>query len=211
MQNLSIYCVDIGSIKAKNFGWARFHNSKVDFECGDRSSIVDLVMAVASDLNSYIPVALGFECPLFVPVTEDPIHLTSCRAGEGIRSWSASAGSGSLAVGLTESVWILERIKAKVSDPPRAFLTWNEFQNKSTGLFLWEAFVTGKAKRTTHQDDATAAVEYFASCLPNIEERNAVKCGRVRSLIGAAMLQTAWSTDLGLLESVCTVLKLGAD
>jgi hypothetical protein len=42
------------------------------------------VDAIAADLNAGHHVALGFECPLFVPVSEDPNGLTSARPGEGI-------------------------------------------------------------------------------------------------------------------------------
>jgi hypothetical protein len=55
---------------------------------------------IAKDLSAGYAVALGFECPLFVPVAKAPEHLTKGRAGEGNRPWSAGAGVAVLASGL---------------------------------------------------------------------------------------------------------------
>ena len=114
----------------------------------------------------------------------------------------------SLATGLTETVWILEKIRAGLIKPVAAHLEWKSFRASGTGLFLWEAFVTKMAKRLSHQGDAEAAVEYFYSRMPDVDEHNAISCTRVRSLIGAAILQTGWETDLALLGSSCIVLRV---
>jgi len=75
------------------------------------------------------------------------------------------------------------------------------------GLFLWEAFVTADAKGRTHAADAEIAVDCFAGRLPDIPAANAVQETSVHSLIGAALLRTGWSTDLGLLETPCVVIR----
>ena len=62
------------------------------------SSIAELVRLVADDLHSGALVALGFECPLFVPLRERAEELTSGRHGDGNRPWSAGAGCAVLAV-----------------------------------------------------------------------------------------------------------------
>src|ERR1700733_7616065 len=109
MKDLVLYCDDIGSVKKGNFGWARLCHEEMESECEARNSILDLVRAVVEDLKRGNPVALGFECPLFVPLPEDPGDLTKERVGERDRPWSAGAGAACLATGLTETVWIPEK------------------------------------------------------------------------------------------------------
>ena len=72
-------------------------------------------------------VSLGFECPLWVPVANEPERLTRARRGEGSRAWSAAAGSGSLTTGLTEVAWILDQIR-QGAEHTKAFLDWSRFQ-----------------------------------------------------------------------------------
>jgi hypothetical protein len=208
MKRLAIYCADIGSVKEKNFGWARRCQADVEIERGSRESISDLANELAKDLERGYPVALGFECPLFVPVTDDPIFLTTARDGDGSRPWSAGAGAACLTTGLSETVWILDRVKGLLRQPITVHLSWPDFREAESGLFLWEAFVTADAKRDTHVEDATAAVDYFYSLLPDVDSHNAIKSERVRSLIGAAVLQAKFSSDLKLLETPCLVLKV---
>lgn len=43
-------------------------------------------------------------------MSKNPVELTSSRQGEGSRAWSAGAGCGALATGLTETLWVLEYI-----------------------------------------------------------------------------------------------------
>src|SRR5262249_29786506 len=150
--------------------------------------------AIAADLNSGNHVAVGFECPLFVPVPDRPEGLTSARPGGGDRARSAGAGAGSLATGLTAAGWILDRGKAEAAGTACAFLQWEPFRAAPAGLFVWEAFVSRAAKTDTHCGDAEAGARRFRDSLPDPEQRNAVVCvGRVRSLIGAAVLQTGWA------------------
>src|SRR5262249_13070795 len=156
------------------------------------------------DLNSGAHVAVGFECPLFVPVPEDPNGLTSARPGEGDRAWSAGGGAGSLATGLTETVWVLDRVKSKTSVIPAVFVKWQPFRAATGGLYVWEAFVTKAAKAESHHGDAELAVTTFRDSLPDPEQRNAVVCrGRVRSLFGAALIQAGLVTESRWLAECC--------
>lgn len=109
--SLAIYCADIGSIRKDNFGWA-----VVDGD-GQRGGTVigELVDAVVGSLAAGVKVALGFECPLWVPVPDDASGLTAGRTVDGNRPWSAGAGASALAAGLTRplgscarSVWACE-------------------------------------------------------------------------------------------------------
>lgn len=162
--------------------------------------------AIADDLSGGVPVALGFECPVFVPVPEDSLRLGMARAGEGNRPWSAGAGTGALATGLVQTAWILEQLRPRVSDT-QVFLDWESFRNTGRGLFLWEAFVTDRAKAETHVDDAAVAVTCFVKSLPDPPAQNAIAEARVLSLLGAAVLWSGWSDELELLRTPCLVLR----
>mgnify|MGYP000265226483 CR=1 FL=1 len=210
MQQLAVYCADIGSIKQGNFGWAREEVPAGGIERHrGGTEILGLVDAVAQDLGAGVPVALGFECPLFVPVPEDPSSLGAARPGEGTRPWSAGAGTGALATGLVQAAWVLFALRNR-GPSERVFLDWTAFEAAGAGLFLWEAFVTGKAKAVTHVDDATIAVACFTAALPDPARANAVIAERPLSLVGAAALWAAWSDEIELLRKPCLVLKAAA-
>ena len=150
---LAVYCADIGSVKNGNFGWAVVRG---DRQRGGKS-IGGLVEDVVASLAAGIKVALGFECPLWVPVPDDPAGLTAARVVDGNRSWSAFAGC----------VCTGDRVDGDRVDPARgppglgrpgrdaaaASLDWQDFAGSDTGLFLWEAFVTGAAKATDTDKD----------------------------------------------------------
>jgi hypothetical protein len=205
--NLVIYCADIGSVPNKRFGWARADADDAAIE-RHRSGIeiIDLVESVAEDAGAGRAVALGFECPLFVPVPTDPLRLGMARAGEGNRSWSAGGGSGALATGLVEVAWILSELRQRTPDVT-PYLDWDGFRGSDGGLFLWEAFVSGQAKAPTHIDDAGVAVSAFRDALPDPMATNAVIAERPLSLLGAALLWSGWSSDPALLQTPCLVIK----
>lgn len=202
-----IYCADIGSIKSGNFGWARGVPSSRSVGIREGTDIAALTDSVAEDLNERCGVALGFECPLFVPFPDDPIDLTSARRGEGSRPWSAAAGAASLATGLTESAWILREIRRRIRRNVKPFVDWSAFCEAGRGLFLWEAMVTGSAKGDTHTADAENAVRSFAARMSDLAGANAISETNVHSLIGAALLRTGWSTELSLLQAPCLVIR----
>jgi hypothetical protein len=169
--------------------------------------IGELADAVAVDVKAGMAVALGFECPLWVPIPRDPLELGRARRGEGDRPWSAGAGAGALATGLPQVVWILREILARIGHAPAFFLKWSPFVTASSGVFLWEAFVTKDAKHGTHSDDAAAAVKHFLTSLPDPTCADLGSSGEVYSLLGAALLRAGWSTDPALLERACLVLR----
>jgi len=208
MNQVIVFCADIGSIRKCNFAWARgIATGNGLTELYSKNDIHELVDAAAEDLNAGASVAMGFECPLFVPISEDPAMLTSAREGEGNRAWCAGAGAGALATGLTETIWILKELRKKIRIKVQAFVNWSDFCGAGSGLFLWEAFVSGQAKEKDDLADAEKAVRSFTSVFPDIQEANAISEPNVHSLIGAALLRTGWSTDLSLLEVPCVVIK----
>ncbi len=202
---ISIYCADIGSVAAGVFAWFG--------ECAGSPPVRGTTMpgladAVAADLRADRRVALGFECPLFVPLRDRPDHLTMARAGDGNRSWSAGAGCAVLTTGLVQVVWLLREIRRLVGKPAEAFLDWKRFAAARSGLFLWEAFVTGDAKGGSQAADAAAAVGAFAQATANPRLATAVTVdGECYSLVGAALLRTGWSADVALLGTPCVVVR----
>jgi alkylated DNA nucleotide flippase Atl1 len=207
--NPVIYAADIGSVTAGNFGWARLDadrdSDRIEHDGG--TDIAELVEAIAHDLNDRRRgVALGFECPLFVPVPVDALRLGKARPGERDRPWSGGPGTGALATGLVQTAWVLSEIRQRC---PTAFayLGWDEFAAAGVGLFVWEAFVTGEAKAATHADDALVAATTFRDALPAPVAANAVTAERPLSLLSAAMLWSGWTSDLEALHTPCLVIK----
>jgi hypothetical protein len=210
MQQLAVYCADVGSIRQGNFGWAREEVPAREIERHrGGTEILGLVDAVVKDLAAGVPVALGFECPLFVPVPENALALGAARPGEGMRPWSAGAGTGALTTGLVQAAWVLTELRNRRPNDG-FFLDWTAFETAGAGLFLWEAFVTEKAKAVTHVDDATIAVACFTAALPEPGRASAVTAERPLSLVGAAAVWAGWSDDIELLRTPCLVLKATA-
>jgi hypothetical protein len=217
MRRPVIYCAHIGSVAAGHFGWARGCGGEAESAitgCGD---IETLPRSIAADLNRGLPVALGFECPLWVPLSDDPAGLTRARPIDGKRPYCAGAGAAVLATGLTEVVWTLREVKLRSSVPASAFLGPAEFREAGSGLFLWEAFVSGGAKprsdarkgsREDHVEDAKAAVRAFVELWPEIPAAEVARGTEVYSLIGAALLRSGWSEEVALLRTPCSVVKV---
>jgi hypothetical protein len=206
---LAIYCADVGSIKQGNFGWARAQWPEGGLERHRGSTeIVELVDARTEDLEGGVPVALGFECPLFVPVPGDPLRLGTARTGEGSRPWSAGAGTAALATGIVQAAWVLAELRTRRPDDP-LHLEWEAFQDAQDGLFVWEAFVTDKAKADSHVNDATVAVACFSAALPDPRTAS-VTAETPLSPVGAAALWWDWSDALELLDTPCLVLRAAA-
>ena len=209
LTDLAVYAVDVGSVARKRLGWARAYapDGKVDPRAQE-TDIERLVDMLAADLQASRPVALGFECPLYIPVPARAQLLGKARVGEGNRSWSAGAGTGALATGLVEACWVLRALRKRVGEMP-AHIDWLSFKRAGRGLFLWEAFVSAKAKATdlTHHGDAAIAVERFFALLPDPTSADVLDAPFPISLIGAAMIWSGWSDDVGLLQSKCLVVK----
>ena len=205
-----VYCADVGSVVNGNFGWARGNPAEED-TIDSGVDIEEFAERLAIDLNSGFHVAVGFECPLFVPLRRHPNDLTKKRDNEGNRPWSAGAGSGSLAVGLVQLPWILTEVKQRLLSSVMAYLDWKPFPKRDADLLLWEAFVSGGARgvdpSAAHAEDAAAAVRRFIECINDLNKRNIITENNVYALAGAALLRTGWSTDIELLTKPCLVLK----
>ena len=200
---MDIYCVDVGSVKRGNFAWACVGDTGGPSDAN--SSMFELVQRLSNSLTKTGSAALGFECPLYVPFRTEPKELTSRRTIDGSHSWSAAAGAAVLATGMVEATWILKELRQR-QPGHSCYLDWSKFNEAKKGLFLWEAFVSGKAKSKSNWGDAQLAVKEFQNRLGDGRLR-ATEEEPVLSLIGMALLRSRWSTDLRLLEQPCLVVK----
>lgn len=210
--NPVVYCADVGLVSKGRFGWSRSPKpTTIRVPGRDTGDIESLASSIAEDLAEGLTVALGFECPLFIPVRNAPAEMRKARRGEGNRPWSAAARLGSLAVGLSQTVWLLRAVQKRLEGTGQAFLDWDGFLEAGEGLFVWEAFVSGDAKTSetdasSNVEDAAKAIWAFVDALPNPESANAIQEESVHSLIGAALLRTGWSDDRELLSTPCLAL-----
>jgi hypothetical protein len=122
--------------------------------------------------------------------------LTSARMGEGTRPWSTGAGSGSLATGLAEVLWVLSELKQKTLYPILVTFIITDLLKGNKNLLIWEAFVTSKSKGNSHCEDAVIAVKKFAEKLNSGVIRTDVSVENPYSLVGAAMLRSGITTDM---------------
>ena len=133
-----------------------------------------------------------------------------CRAPRrGEPPVSGGTGTAALVTGLVQTGWVLRALRARCP-AAAAFLDWDEFTRAGRGLFLWEAFVTGKAKAATHVDDALIAATTFRRSLPNPPAANAVGAESPLSLISGALLWSGWSQEPALLHKHCLVIRAAA-
>lgn len=85
-------------------------------------------------------------------------------------------------------------------------------ETRAGDALFFEAFVTGLAKGVDHADDALIAAREMQRLLGGeAVYRSAIDEAEVFSLLGAALLRTGWSNDLGLLSSPCLVVRPGFD
>ena len=205
MSDLSILCADVGSVVQNNFAWAAGSgkSSTVDTD----TSIENFAERIAEDLRSGIRVAVGFECPLFVPVRDKPSTLTRGRNGEGNRPWSAGAGAAALCTGLVEMVWVFRQVRTALGESASCTFDWKRFTAGDARLFLWEAFVSGQQKRQNHEADARAAVDAFRHALPDPSRANKIDERDVLSLVGVALMRAGWPMDQDSLSRPCLVIR----
>jgi hypothetical protein len=158
-------------------------------------------------------VALGFECPLFLPLPLEETDLGKAREGEGNRAWSAGAGACALATGLVQVAWVLDRLRTLVTVDCTTCLNWSEFLLARPGLLIWEAFVSGGGGGADDVDDAKCAVEAFRAASAHAADKgetltSAIRVtGPVYSLAGAAILRAGWSCDQSPLHQACIVIR----
>ena len=163
--------------------------------------------SVAKDLNEGVKVALGFECPLFIPCPDRAEEIGRARVGDGNRAYSSSPAACATITGLSELAWVLSRVHERCPDA-RATTRWNEFNEGDSELFIWEAFISGADKGMGHIEDALIAVKAFEKRLQAIDGASVVSCKNPVSFAGMLILWAGMSDDLTLLGDSCLVLKV---
>lgn len=187
MDSISIFAVDVGS--PKNFAWVS--------DGGLRGKNGDgLADAIRSAFITGRRVALGFECPLFIPVPFHWAGIGKARVGEGNRSWSAGGGATVTTYGFHEVAWILARLRKTGNPQTPIFLSpegW--LLSSEPGRLLWEAFVTGADKGRDHADDAQRACRAFLQLIKRKawDEARQVTVGSEAQSLNLAALAAEWA------------------
>jgi hypothetical protein len=200
-KQIAIFCVDVGS--QKNFGWASLCDGRTLQGCDIESLLKELVVAA----HLTLPVAIGFECPLFIPCPSKHEFLGKGRQGEMGRPWGATAGALVALHGLQQMCWLLERLKEEWPGQPHATLSWNKLDKGDYRLLLWEAFVSGKTKTDSHTGDALAAATAFHNALPDPLKVSEITCDNAISLAGLALLWSGWTRDEQILHEETLVIR----
>lgn len=207
----AICVIDVGG--PKNLGWA------VVAPGVGQPETFDGLLALLPDLVRSRGLCLGFEAPLFLPRVDNWRDFTKGRRGDGSRPWSAGAGAAVAVIGLALLVHVLEKLREA---SPEAEATLDPALPARPGrILIFEAFVTGAAKRTapevsgaarptTHHEDAATAAHAYGRMRSLAGTESAVTAERPFSLAGAALLAAGWSSDLGLLAAPCLVVRPGA-
>jgi hypothetical protein len=169
-----VVCVDVGSIRRGRFAWACDDGEVSDSDSKCIKALVDCLKATLSAGRS---VALGFEAPLSFPDHDKPRLLGKARPEDGARPWSAGAGATVLPTALAQLRWILRELKKTLENervPIPVTFTASDLRSPKPVLMIWEAMVTGDAKRgkkTERTDDADAHF-YDARCAANAFARS---------------------------------------
>ncbi len=167
-----VVCVDVGSIANRRFAWAAatredgheiaeaVRHVSASLEGGH--DITETARRVSEALWGGRRVALGFECPGWIPVRDEPAELGRSRPGEGRHPWSGGPGATVLATGIAQISWML---RAVANDRPSTKATTQiESWDQGRPLLLWEAFVAGERKPDAEDPDigdACAGVQAF--------------------------------------------------
>ena len=224
---LCVVCADVGSVKQGKFGWIALQldaggtKSSQDGTGREPSSMAE---CVARKLAEGHPVALGFECPLWIPLAWEEKSLTSGRPDDGNRAWSASGGATVLASSLPITTWSLRAIASELSRLGREHrgidvtLDFERFRRDPEGILLWEAFVSGadkdrgsvnRTERSMHIDDARIGARAFIRRWRGRGVASRVPAGQdeVLSLIGMALLRSGWRDDPALLSQPVEIVR----
>ena len=173
------------------------------------ADISKLVECLLTDMANKKSIALGFECPLFMPVPLSADDLSKGRQGEGARSMFAPVGMTVTTLGIHQAAWILRKIYQSGCSGYQfttEFSKWPPSTNRQI-LLCWEAFVSNDAHSEDHVRDATTAAMFFLENEELLERVNAVTTEFPFSLIHAVALWTGWSTDMSGLHQTTLVLK----
>jgi hypothetical protein len=215
-----VYAVDVGSPN-NGLAWARFRwtgDNTRDTRPVGSMNFSDFLTCLVNDLKRKVPVSLGFEAPLFLPVTEDVKNLSDARENEPA-AWSASAGAYSATLAIPVISYVLRHIRKNVHPAPPVTLDsadWNPNGVARQQLHLWEAFVSGSAHAreenahalATHvRDAATAVLAFIQWEAMDPRPSSQITASKPFSTVGAAVLWSELSNDMSLLHKEVSVLR----
>lgn len=183
-----VLAIDVGG--PEKIGWACSNN-----QTGSGGDLDSALRDVAQALGQGVPVALGFEAPIWTPRREDLKRITSRRLGVEVkfnRAWSAGAGCGALGAALGLMPWCFSQI-ARDTNERLATTSSIAFAERGRGLFVWEAFVSGYAKAATHMDDAALALAAFQA--RELHAPSDITGEPAINLAAAALMATGWNID----------------
>ncbi|WJH38442.1 hypothetical protein N7E02_07415 (plasmid) [Aliirhizobium terrae] len=193
--------VDIGSPKQGNLGWwvtGPFSE--------DGGTDPDKMIAALTEAVRMGPTVLGFEATMYVPAKRDIRNTLQQRPGEAGRPWSAGAGASVTAMALALVPAILDRIAANVPGAT-AWQDWTRMPQKSGEILVFEAFVTTGVSNG-HAEDAKLAAYAARALISDETVVSALGDEPCMSTLGAALLHSGMSQDLGELRRQCLVVKL---
>ena len=211
-----IYAVDVGA-PGNGLAWARLapHLESIPRGSTDFELFLDLI---ARDLRAGLPVALGFEAPLFLPVAAAIGDLTRARRNEP-GPWSFGPGAYVTTISIPLMALTLRHVRSEIDPPPRVILDAEQWLAPDSNLLLWEAFVWGPAHarepnaaglRVDIQDAATAVRAFVAwESRDSLESHQATSVTATDpiSLVGAAVIWAGLDTDSELLHQQTIVLR----
>jgi hypothetical protein len=193
--------VDIGSPAKGNLGW--WVHGPVHDEGGQDPELLVGRLVEAAKAG---PLVLGFEAPLYVPAKRPPMRLLGARLGEGNRSWSAGAGTATIAAALAIVPWVMDRLGAGVPSM-RAWQDWTRKPKAAGEVLVFEAFVSGGPSDGHVADAKAAAIAAVAAYRAAPPSPSALGDEDCFSLVGAALLHARVSSDLAELHRRCMVVR----
>jgi len=219
-----VYAVDVGAPGA-GLAWACLAPQAGQIPFG--SMVYDQFLdSIVRDLRADLPVALGFEAPMFLHVAPAFGDLTRARIGEPA-AWSFGAGSYVTTIATPLMAFTLRHIRSQITPAPRVTLDparWLAPDAPGPHLLLWEAFVSGDAHAreanaaglAAHLQDAATAVRAFVLWEgANPRPQSDVTAHDPISTVGAAVLWSGFCDDVRLLHQQVLVLRptqlLGTD
>lgn len=208
-----VACIDVGSPKAGGVGWAVMDGERIQ----TGNLLPELILTLSTFLREHRRIALGFECPLYVPVGRPVLAMTQCRVGEKL-TWCVGAGATVLAIGLAQVHWVLSGLQKRADSKLKGTSRWDSWANGDCSLLLWEAYITQSEgfaapahvlqSSSPHERDAAAGAWAFqarmAQTSPMVSDFGEEE---VLSLLGLQLLNTGLSDDLALLSDRCLVIK----
>lgn len=204
--NLVVYCIDIGSERKKNdshFAW-------VNSEQKEGKQLQSLATDIIINYKMEKKIAIGFECPLYFELHSKPEEVTKARVVDNNRSWSAGAGAQVLVTGLAQTIWLFNELKKHIEPEVYIMDSWKEFNNKNSGIFIWEAFISNKTNNpmndNPHLADAQKGLDAFLQCDKNdLVEYDFKK--KYFSIIGSVLLRADLAKNDSILCKKCIVIK----